>query len=79
MQDTSPEFRALVAQRFVDMAAGERVRVCTEMFDTARALVEASLPKNLDASELRFRICERFYGELAARAFPRVKPVNRKS
>jgi hypothetical protein len=70
MQDTTAEFRALVAERFAGMAAAERVRVCTEMFDTARALVEASLPGDLDAAELRFRVCERFYGDLAARAFP---------
>ena len=73
MQDTSPEFRKLVAECFAGMAAEERVRVCTEMFDTARALAEASLPKDLDAAEKRFRICERFYGDLAARAYPRQK------
>lgn len=79
MQDTTAEFRTLVAERFAGMGAEERVRVCTEMFDTARALVEASLPKDLDAAELRFRICERFYGELAARAFPGGNAANRKS
>jgi hypothetical protein len=52
------------------MSAHERVRVCTEMFDTARALVEASLPKGLSPAERRYRICERFYGDLAARAYP---------
>jgi len=79
MQDTTAEFRTLVAERFAGMAAAERVRVGTEMFDTARALVEASLPKDLDVAELRFRICERFYGELAARAFPRCKAAIRES
>ncbi|MDH3314542.1 MAG: hypothetical protein OER43_02070 [Gammaproteobacteria bacterium] len=67
MQDTSREFRTLVAERFAGMAAAERVRVGPEMFDTARALVEATLPKDLDVAELRFRICEQFCGELAAR------------
>ena len=71
MQDTSLDFRALVAQRFAHLSAEERVRICTEMFDTAQALVAASLPRDLSAAELRFRICERFYGELAARAYPR--------
>ena len=74
MQDTNPEFRVLVAERFAAMSADERVRVCTEMFDTARALVEASLPKDLSPAELRFRICERFYGDLADRAYGREKP-----
>jgi hypothetical protein len=52
------------------MTPEERVRVCTEMFDTARALVEASLPRNLDSIERRSRLCKRIYGELAARAYP---------
>jgi hypothetical protein len=41
------------------------------MFDTARALAESSLPEELDPAERRYRICERLYGDLAARAFPR--------
>ena len=71
MQDTSPEFRRLVRERFAQMTPMERVRACADMFDTARVLVEASLPEGLDPMERRFRICERFYGELAARAYPR--------
>lgn len=71
MQDTSPEFRRLMAEGFARMAPEQRVLACTGMFDTARALVEASLPAGLDRAELRFRICERFYGELAARVYPR--------
>lgn len=74
MQDTTPEFRKLVQACFAGMTPIERVRACAEMFDTARALVEASLPPDLDPAERRFRICERFYGELAARAYPRPAP-----
>jgi hypothetical protein len=65
MQDTTPEFRKLVEQGYASMAPEERVRVCTEMFDTA------SMPDGLDPRERRFRLCERFYGDLAARALPR--------
>ena len=71
MQDTTPEFRKMVEQGYASMAPEERVRVCTEMFDTAFALVEASMPEGLDPGERRFRLCERFYGDLAARALPR--------
>ena len=71
MQDTTPEFRKLVEEGYARMAPEDRVRICTEMFDTARALAESSIPEDLDAAERRFRICERFYGDLAARAFPR--------
>ena len=71
MQDTTSEFRKRVEEGYASMTPEERVRICTEMFDTARALVESSLPEALDPAERRYRICERLYGDLAARAFPR--------
>ena len=71
MQDTTPEFRKRVEEGYARMSPEDRVRVCTEMFDTARALVESSLPEDLDPLERRFRLCERLYGDLAVRAFPR--------
>ena len=71
MQDTTAEFRRFVEGRFAAMSPEERVHKCTEMFDTARALTEASLPEDLDPVERRFRLCERMYGDLAARAYPR--------
>ena len=74
MQDTAPEFRRLVQERFARMAPEERVLACTGMFDTACAPVESSLPEGLDPVEWRSRVCERFYGELAARAYPRRLP-----
>ena len=58
-------------ERFHALAPAERVRMCAEMFETARRIVEASLPVDLDAEERRYRICHRFYGELADRAFGR--------
>jgi hypothetical protein len=71
MDDTTPEFRRLMRSRFGALAPAERVRMCAEMFETARRIVEASLPPGLDAEERRYRICRRFYGELAERAFGR--------
>ena len=71
MQDTTPEFQKRVQEGFARMTPEERVRVCTEMFDTAVALAAASLPQGLDSAERRFRLCERLYGDLAARALPR--------
>ncbi|HEX9673932.1 MAG TPA: hypothetical protein VGA12_10890 [Burkholderiales bacterium] len=71
MQDTTVEFRSLVEERFAAMTPQERVRACTEMFDTARILAEASFPEDLDPAERRFLLCERLYGDLAARAFSR--------
>jgi hypothetical protein len=69
MHDTTPEFRRLMRERFQALGPVERVRMCTEMFETARQIVEASLPAGLDPEERRYRICRRFYGNLADRAF----------
>ena len=71
MNDTTPEFERLVRERFLALAPAERVNMCAGMFDTARALVEASLPPGLDPIERRRRICRRFYGDLADKAFPK--------
>ena len=45
--------------------------MCADMFETARLLVEASFPADLAPEERRYRICRRFYGDLADRAFGR--------
>jgi len=68
--DTTPEFEKLVRERFLALAPAERVSMCADMFETARALVEASLPPELDPIERRRRICRRFYGDLADKVFP---------
>jgi len=73
MNDTTPEFAKLVRERLLALRPEERVRMCADMFETARALVEASLPSGLDPIERRRSICRRFYGDLADQAFPRSK------
>jgi len=70
MNDTSPEFQKLFEAGMNALTPQERVRMCADMFDTARALVEASPPRGLDPIERRRRICRRFYGDLADKAFP---------
>jgi len=69
MQDTTLEFRRLVADRLRRMAPEERVRLCAEMFETARHLIEASLPAGIGPLERKRRLAERLYGEFARRAF----------
>ena len=59
-------------EQYLRLAPQERVRMCAEMFDTACALVLASLPPGLDAQERRRRLCERLYGDLAHKALGRV-------
>ncbi|HEY6241951.1 MAG TPA: hypothetical protein VIW78_14075 [Burkholderiales bacterium] len=71
MNDTTPEFEKVVRERLLALAPKQRVSMCADMFETARTLVEASLPPGLDPIERRRRICRRFYGDLADKAFPR--------
>lgn len=69
MDDTAPEFRALVRARLAALTPQQRVVMCADMFESARSLVEASLPADTDARTRRRIVCERFYGaELARRA-----------
>lgn len=71
MLDTSPEFQKFVDDQYRRLTPGERVRLCTEMFDAARSLAESTLPPGLDEYERKRRITERFYGaEFANRVFP---------
>lgn len=71
MNDTTSEFRRLLRERYRALTPAHRVQMCTDMFETARQLVEASLPADLDEQERRYRICRRFYGDLADRALGR--------
>ena len=71
MRDTNPEFQKFVDDQYRRLTPGERVRLCTEMFDAARSLVESTLPQGLGEVERKRRITERFYGaEFANRVFP---------
>jgi hypothetical protein len=71
MQDTTSEFQRFVDEQYRRLTPGERVRLCTEMFDAARILAESSLPRDLSEYERKRRITERFYGsEFANQVFP---------
>lgn len=65
MTDTTPEAAQLVRELCARKTGIERLRMGASMFETARALVLASLPPGLPERELRRRLCARFYGELA--------------
>lgn len=71
MLDTTPEFQQFVDEQYRCLTPGERVSLCTEMFDAARGLAESSLPPGLGEYERKRWITERFYGaEFANRVFP---------
>lgn len=71
MNDTSPEIERMVRDRYAAMSPAERFRIGAGMFETARAIALSSLPPGLSPGEMRRRLCERFYPELAAAAYPR--------
>jgi hypothetical protein len=63
--DTSPEVARVVAERFRDMSGRERFMIGVQMFETARALVMASLPPGVSEQERRHHLCARFYPEIS--------------
>ena len=63
MNDTDPEFAALVAARYAAMTPYERMEIASSMFDTARTIVDASLPSDLSREERRYAIAKRLYGD----------------
>jgi hypothetical protein len=65
VNDTPPEFEAMVNERYQRMSPDERVRIAAAMYDTARAIVLSSLPHGLSRRDRRLAFARRFYeGEL---------------
>ena len=62
MHDTSPKIAGMVAEHYRKMTPEERMRMASSMFDTARAIVESSLPPNLSRRERRLAYAKRMYG-----------------
>ena len=63
MSDTTPKFEAMVRDHYRRMAPDERVRIAAEMFETARAIVLASLPPELDRRQRRLALARRLYAD----------------
>ena len=61
MNDTSAEMAQKFDQLMRTRSAGERFRMVSEMFDTARRLAKASFPPGLSDIELREYLSARFY------------------
>jgi len=65
LNDTSPEMDKIVAERYKLMTPERRMRMASSMFETARAIIESSLPLNLTRRERRLAFAKRLYaGEL---------------
>jgi hypothetical protein len=63
MNDTAPHFARVVAERHLAMTPEERLRAASDMFDTARAIVESSLPAELTGHDRRLALVRRIYGD----------------
>jgi hypothetical protein len=63
MNDTSPEIEKAVREMMMARSGAERLIMGSSMFDAARRVVLASLPKDLPEAELKRRLFERIYGE----------------
>lgn len=65
MNDTSPEMERVVTERYRRMTPDERMRIASSMFETARRIVDSSLPDNMTRRERRLALARRLYaGEL---------------
>ncbi len=62
MSDTSPEMERMIAQRYQQMTPEERMMIASSMFETARLIVESSLPPALTERERRLAFARRMYG-----------------
>jgi len=61
--DTSPEVAAIVRDRIMNLSGAERFVIGARMFESARAIVLASLPEDISERERKRMLYERFYGE----------------
>jgi len=63
MNDTPPEIEERVREMMMARSGAERLIMGSSMFDAARRVVLASLPRDLPEAELKRRLFERIYGE----------------
>jgi hypothetical protein len=63
MTDTPPEIAELVRQKLMALTGEERFVMGARMFDAAREMILASLPKELPPHELKQQLFQRIYGQ----------------
>ena len=62
MTDTPLEIEKMVHEKFMARTGEERFIMGAQMFDSARAMVRASLPRDLPEEEQRRQLFKRIYG-----------------
>ena len=63
MMPDDPKVVAMIAASYQAMTPLERLKIASSMFDTARAIVDSSLPPGLSREERRYAIAKRIYGD----------------
>jgi hypothetical protein len=62
MTDTPEEITRVVREQIMARSPAERFVMGAEMFESAVAMVKASLPSNLSSREYKRRLFNRLYG-----------------
>jgi hypothetical protein len=62
MNDTSPAMEALHRRMLAQRSPHERMEMAGSMYETACALIRASLPPGLNAAQIKLAIWERMHG-----------------
>jgi hypothetical protein len=69
MNDTSDEAAKIVSERYRSMTPEERWLAASSLYQTAREIIQSSLPSGLSVEERRLAIVKRLYqGELPEEA-----------
>ena len=62
MTDTLPEIERIMRDKLMARSGEERFVMGAQMFDSAREMVKASLPRGLSKAEQRRQLFKRIYG-----------------
>jgi hypothetical protein len=62
MNDTSTVISEIVRERYRSMTPTERWSAASSLFDTARLIIESSLPSGLTREQRRLAVARRLYG-----------------
>ena len=63
MNDTAPEIERMVRDKIMARSGEERFVMGAQMFESAREMVKASLPRGLSEAEWRRQLFMRLYGK----------------
>ncbi len=63
MTDTPAEIARIVREKLMSRSGEERLVMGAQMFESAREMVLASLPRDLSEVELRRQLFKRIYGK----------------